>query len=258
MTIGNENDLEKLRVIGRIVAMTLQKMGAALEPGMTTAELDAIGRECLEREGARSAPQLDYKFPGATCISVNEEAAHGIPSSRRIERGDLVNIDVSAERDGYYSDTGASFIVPPVMPEARRLCEDGERAMWEGIRQVRTGQRFSEIGRAIGSFARKNGYSLIRDLASHGVGRSLHEYPQALATWNNPADKRVMREGMVFTIEPFLSLGAWQTVQGGDGWTLYAMPPAPVVQFEHTVVATRRGPVVLTLPDGAPGMGHLA
>lgn len=258
MTIGNENDLEQLRVIGWIVANTLRTMRAALEPGMTTAELDEIGRFCLERHGARSAPQLDYAFPGTTCISVNEEAAHGIPGQRRIARGDLVNIDVSAERNGYYSDTGASFIVPPVMPKIRQLCEDGARATWQGIAQVRSGQRFSEIGHAIGAFAAKRGYSLIRDLASHGVGKSLHEYPDALATWPDPSDKRVMREGMVFTIEPFLSLGAGQTFQGGDGWTLYAMPPAPVVQFEHTVVATRQGPIILTLTEEMSSAGALS
>jgi methionyl aminopeptidase len=139
MTISNEDELEKLCDIGRIVAEVIRDMAATLEPGMTTAELDDIGRELLEQKGARSAPELCYGFPGATCISVNEEIAHGIPGPRRIQAGDLVNIDVSAERDGIFADTGASFAVPPVQPMIERLCRDGRRAMWTGLRQVKAG-----------------------------------------------------------------------------------------------------------------------
>jgi len=251
MTVTSDEDLLKLQAIGRIVARTLQIMGAAIRPGMTTAELDALGRRVLTDSGARSAPELAYDFPGATCISVNEQVAHGIPGSRVIEPGDLVNIDVSAEKDGFFADTGASFPVPPVLPEIERLCRDGRRAMWAGIRQIRTGQPLASIGNAVGAFAKKNGYTLIRNLASHGIGRSLHEEPTEIATWPNPSERRRMTEGMVFTVEPFLSLGAdW--AEGGDDedpWTLYSDPEAPTVQYEHTVVVTRRGPVVLTLAN---------
>jgi methionyl aminopeptidase len=247
MTISNDNDLTRLKEIGRIVANTLEAMGKALEPGMTTSELDQIGRKLLEAAGARPAPELAYAFPGATCISVNEEIAHGIPGARRIERGDLVNIDVSAEKNGFFADTGASFAVPPVTRSIERLCRDGRRAMWTGLRQVGAGKPIAGIGQAIGTFARKNGYSLVRNLASHGVGLSLHEEPTEIATWPDASERRIMSDGLVFTVEPFLSFGAEWAEDGDDPWTLYSSPKAPTVQYEHTVVATRNGPLIVTM-----------
>ncbi|WP_455270723.1 type I methionyl aminopeptidase [Rhizobium herbae] len=248
MTLNNDEDLQRLREIGRICANTIQIMAAALEPGITTAELDAIGRKVLEDAGARSAPELTYNFPGATCISVNEEVAHGIPGPRVIQAGDLVNIDVSAEKNGLFADTGSSFAVPPVKPQIERLCRDGKRAMWVGLNEVKAGKPLAAIGNAIGSFAKKNRYSLITNLASHGVGRSLHEEPTEIATWPDKHEKRRMTDGMVFTIEPFLSLGAQWAEGGDDEWTLYSEPRAPTVQYEHTVIVTRSGPLVVTLP----------
>lgn len=249
MTISNDDELKDLREIGRIVADTLAAMGKALEPGMTTAELDAVGRAFLEREGARSAPELAYDFPGATCISVNEEIAHGIPGPRRIQAGDLVNIDVSAVKDGYFGDTGASFALPPSQSKTEKLCRDGKRALWAGLNQVRAGQPYAKIGQAIGTFAAKNRYTLIQNLASHGVGLSLHEEPTELATWPDPSERRIIREGQVFTVEPFLSLGANWAEASDDPWTLLAEPKALTVQFEHTVIATRNGAIVLTLAE---------
>lgn len=248
MTVSSEEELAALKRIGRIVADTLAIMSKAIEPGMTTLELDQVGRAFLEAAGARPAPELAYGFPGATCISVNEEIAHGIPGSRRIDPGDLVNIDVSAEKDGYFADTGASFAVPPVTRAVQRLCRDGRRAMWTGLRQVGANKPLAGIGRAVGEFAQKNGYSLVRNLASHGVGLSLHEEPTEIATWPDASERRLMSEGLVFTIEPFLSLGAEFAEDGDDNWTLYSQPRALTVQYEHTVVATRNGPLILTLP----------
>lgn len=250
MTITNAEELEGLKAIGRIVADTLQGMARAMEPGMTTRELDAIGREMLEAEGAQSAPEVTYGFPGATCISVGEEIAHGIPGDRVLKAGDLVNIDVSAEKGGFFADTGASFALGEVRPEVARLARDGRRAMELGVAQVRSGRPLAEIGNAVGRFAAKRGYSLIRNLASHGVGRSLHEYPEEIATWPN-RDRRRIHRGLVLTVEPFLSLGGRMAVQDSDGWTLRAAPKALAVQYEHTVVATDRGPLVVTLPGGA-------
>ncbi|MBI1200271.1 MAG: type I methionyl aminopeptidase [Phenylobacterium sp.] len=247
MTIGSEDDLEKLKAAGSLVARTLKAMGEALEPGMTTRELDGIGRRLLEAEGGRSAPELTYGFPGATCISVGPDVAHGIPDDRRIEAGDLVNIDVSAELDGFFGDTGASFAVPPVSARVERLCRDGRRALWAGIRAVRSGGELNAPGRAIEAFARKNGYSLVKNLASHGVGGALHEDPTEIATWTEPRDRRRIHEGLVFTLEPFLSLGGEWVDETGDGWTLRPLGGEPTVQYEHTLVATRNGPMVVTL-----------
>lgn len=246
MTIENDDDLEALKRIGAIVAQTLQAMGKALEPGMTTRELDEIGAKLLEREGARSAPVLAYGFPGATCISVFPDIAHGIPGERVLKAGDLVNIDVSAEKDGYFADTGASFVMPPKAPRFERLARDGKRALWAGVNSVRTGARVGDIGAAVQKFADREGYTLIKNLASHGVGRGLHEEPKEIATWSNPRDRRVINEGLVFTIEPFLSMGSEWAVEGDDEWTLRADTGRPTVQYEHTLVATKRGAVVLT------------
>lgn len=247
MTIENDDQLEKLRAVGALVARTLAAMGKALEPGMTTRELDDFGCGLLEKEGARSAPELTYDFPGATCISVSPDCAHGIPDDTVVKAGDLINIDVSAELDGYFGDTGASFAVPPVRPHIERLCRDGHRAMWAGIRAVKPGRRLNAVGRSIERFARAKGYSLVRNLASHGVGRSLHDEPAEIPTWYEPRDKRTITEGLVFTIEPFLSLGAEWVEERGDGWSLRPPLHQPTVQYEHTLVATRRGPLILTL-----------
>ena len=150
MTVNHEDELEGLKAVGRIVANTLQRMGAAIEPGMTTAELDAIGRQCLDDAEAIPAPEGEYGFPGATCISVNEVVAHGIPGARVIRAGDLVNIDVSASKGGYFSDTGATFRVGNVRPQLDRLCRDGRKAMQIGINQVGAGKPLGGIGQAIG------------------------------------------------------------------------------------------------------------
>lgn len=251
MIVSTDDELQKLKAIGRICADAIKIMSAALQPGITTRELDDIGRKVLEDAGAQSAPEFCYQFPGATCISVNEEVAHGIPGDRVIKPGDLVNIDVSAVKDGFFSDTGASFAVAPVAGKTSRLVRDGKRALWIGLNQVRTGQPMALIGNAIGAFAAKNRYTLIANLASHGIGRSLHEEPGELSTCPDPDEKRIMEEGMVFTIEPFLSQGGVWAEDGNndDRWTLYSEPRALTVQFEHTLVVTRNGPLILTLAD---------
>ena len=249
MTITHQDELDGLKKIGRIVANTMHSMAKAMTPGMTTRELDSIGRELLAREGAVSAPQATYDFPGTTCISVNEEIAHGIPGERRLAEGDLVNIDVSASLNGYFADTGASFALGSVQPALNQLCRDGQRAMQIGISQVGHDKPLAGIGNAIGAFASKRGYTLIRNLASHGVGKALHEAPDEIPTWPTKGDKRRMHKGLVLTVEPFLSQGGrWAASRADDDWTLYSEPAAPVVQYEHTVVATRRGAIIVTLP----------
>ena len=248
MTVGSDDDLERLKAVGRVCALARDAMAAALRPGITTAELDDIGRKILEQHGAQSAPEITYDFPGATCISVNEEIAHGIPGARVIAAGDLVNIDVSAELGGVFADTGASYVVPAADARLIALCRDGKRAMWEGIRAVRSGGELAAIGNAIGAFARKHRYTLIDNLASHGVGDSLHDEPGEIPTWPDRSERRQIPDGLVLTVEPFLSLGGRKAVdRGDDAWTLIAEPAALCVQYEHTIVATKRGAIVVTL-----------
>ena len=247
MTITQQDQLDGLKDIGRIVANTMRAMARAMEPGMTTAELDRIGADHLAAAGALSAPQATYDFPGATCISVNEEIAHGIPGDRILAEVDMVNIDVSAAKNGYFADTGATYRLGHLSPSQEKLRRDGKRAMEIGIARVGAGKPLAGIGQAIGRFAEARGYTLIRNLASHGVGHSLHEYPEEIPTWPSQ-DRRRIDKGLVLTVEPFLSRGGLWAEEGDDGWTLYSEPAAPVVQFEHTVVATDRGAIVVTLP----------
>lgn len=249
MIIASEEQLSKLKAIGRICAIARDAMAEAMRPGMTTRELDAIGEQILSAHGARSAPIVTYDFPGHTCISVNEEIAHGIPGDRVLMDGDLVNIDVSAEKDGVFADTGASHILGKGDKRLEALCRDGKKAMWAGIRAVKAGAPFADIGAEIGKVAKKGGYTLIRNLASHGVGDSLHDEPGEIATWPDKRERRRMEDGLVFTIEPFLSMGGEYAEQlsDGDEWTLTSEPLAPTVQYEHTIVVTPRGALVVTL-----------
>jgi methionyl aminopeptidase len=246
MSIDNEQDVLALMRIGRIVGLTLQHMGAAIRPGMTTAELDDLGARFLVGHGARSAPILTYKFPGYTCISINDEAAHGIPGDRVIQPGDLVNVDVSAELDGYFADTGGSFAVPPVAPERQRLLDTTRRALEAALAVVRAGQPLNVIGKAVESVAHPAGYSILRELGGHGVGRSLHEPPHAVPHYFNPRARQRLTEGMVLTIEPFLTTGAIHVKTDPDGWTLRTVDGSLAAQFEHTIIVTRDQPVLVT------------
>lgn len=248
MSITSEEDLIALRKIGRIVANCLQAMGNALEPGMTTRELDKIGEEYLEFHGARSAPRLTYNFPGTTCISVNEEAAHGIPGSKILRASDLVNIDVSAESGGYFADTGGSFIIPPESDLKKTLCLATKRALNSAMQQACAGRLLNGIGRAIELEARKSKLTVIENLGSHGVGRALHEEPGFIPGYYDPKDKRVLKENQVITIEPFLSTGAREVFETGDGWTLATSKKYLTAQYEHTMVITKGQPLIMTLP----------
>jgi methionyl aminopeptidase len=248
MSIENENDLVSLRKIGRIVALCLQYMGSKLEPGITTLELDQLGKVYLEKHGARSAPQLVYNFPGTTCISVNEEAAHGIPGTKILGAGDLVNIDVSAELDGYFADTGGSFIIPPGSDLKRNLCLATKRALEMALRATRAGQPLNCIGKAIETEALRSKFTVIENLGSHGVGRALHEEPGFIPGYYDPKDQRILKENQVITIEPFLSTGAREVFDSGDGWTLATGKRFLTAQYEHTLVITKGQPLIMTLP----------
>lgn len=246
MTIESERDVECLRRVGGAVSRVLQRMLDALEPGMTTAELDALGARWLAEEGARSAPQITYDFPGATCISINEEAAHGIPGPRVIQPGDVVNVDVSAEMDGYFADTGGTRVVPPTSPLKLRLCHATALALQAAVKTVRAGAKLNGIGAAVEQVARRHRFRIIENLAGHGVGRSLHEAPESILGFHDARDRRVLREGMVIAIEPFLSTHSTAVREAGDGWTLIGAPGNLSAQYEHTVIVTRGAPIVVT------------
>jgi methionyl aminopeptidase len=247
MTISSENDVVGLKRIGRIVSLVLQQMLDAVEPGMRTRELDALGAQWLAQYGARSAPQLTYNFPGATCISINEEAAHGIPGDRIIQAGDVVNIDVSAELDGYFADTGGTCVVPPVTPVKTRLCHATRTALNEALKYARAGEPINRIGAAIESVAKRYQFRIIENLASHGVGRALHEEPAQILGYYDRRERRVLQEGMVITIEPFLSTKSRVVHEASDGWTLKGAPGNLSAQFEHTMIITKSAPLIVTV-----------
>lgn len=245
MTIETQSDLSGLQAIGRVVALTLKEMSAQVRPGITTGELDAIGAALLAEHGARSAPQLTYDYPGATCISLNNQAAHGIPGDRVIQPGDLVNIDVSAELNGFWADTAATVPVPPISRLARRLIAATRQAQQHALDAARAGRPLNAIGRAVEQTARKYGFAVIRDLPGHGVGRSLHEEPTVL-NFYHPRLDQPLTEGLVITIEPFLSTRANRIVEAGDGWTLVTPDGSLCCQFEHTIVVQQDRPLIVT------------
>jgi len=246
MTIETEDDVAGLKRIGSIVSYVLQEMLNAAEPGMTTRELDSLGEKLLDGNGARSAPRITYDFPGATCISINEEAAHGIPGDRVIQPGDVLNVDVSAELGGYFADTGGTKVVPPTNPQKTRLCHATRTALEQAMQQARAGQRINGIGAAIQRTAKAHGFKVIENLASHGVGRALHEAPEHIPGYFDPNDKRILKEGMVITIEPFLSTKTRIVTEAADGWTLLGVRGNLSAQYEHTMIITRGEPIVVT------------
>ena len=247
MTADSEKDVRHLKAAGRVVAAALKKMMKYARPGMTTADLDEIGGAFLKKEGANSAPQTMYQFPGATCISISPVIAHGIPGDRVLKEGDLINIDVSAELDGYYADTGASMVVSRRIPDIDRLLNIARSALNKAVHAARAGQPLNIIGTTIQRMAMQNGLNVIYDLTGHGIGHRLHEQPTEVFNFHNPQDRRILTEGLVLAIEPFLTTGKGHVVEKRDGWSLQTIDRTPAAQFEHTIIVTRNEPIILTI-----------
>jgi methionyl aminopeptidase len=249
MCIISENDYLGVRQAGRVVAAVLAAMRAAIRPGITTLDLDRIAIRRMLELGARSAPFDTYGFPGATCISVNEEAVHGVPDERVLKIGDLVTLDVAVLKDGYVADAAATVPVEPLAcPERRALLACAERALFVGLREARAGQMVNAIGRAVENAVHEHGFTIIPEFCGHGVGASIHEEP-TVPSYFDPVITTRLKEGMVLTVEPIVAAGAPQVELDADGWTLKACDGRPVAHFEHTVIITRGAPLVLT---GAP------
>jgi methionyl aminopeptidase len=247
VTADSAIDIQRLKAIGRICAETLHKMMSQTRAGITTHELDEIGRALLEAEGARSAPQAMYNFPGATCISVSPVIAHGIPNEYVLRQGELIHIDVSAELDGYYADTGASLVVSKRERNLEKLLEANKAVLAKALHSAKAGNLLNGIGRTVQLEARKRGYNVIYDLTGHGIGRKLHEEPTEILNYYNPNDRRILNEGLVLAIEPFLTIGAGRVVEERDHWSLRTSDNTIAAQFEHTIVVTRNEPIVLTI-----------
>ncbi len=246
MIIKSDADLKALKTIGRIVAIVREEMLKGVRPGITTRELDKIGSKVLTSYNARSAPIKDYKFPGFTCISINEELAHGIPGRRVIKSGDIVNIDVSAELDGYYADTGASIVVGRASSEVIAVCKCAERALYKAISEAKAGALIRELGKAVESEARASGLQVVRNLSGHGIGKKLHEKPEYILNYADIWNTDTLREGQVIAIETFITSNASYVVKADDDWTLKTADGSIGAQFEHTVVVTDGEPIILT------------
>ncbi|UXR64816.1 type I methionyl aminopeptidase [Bdellovibrio bacteriovorus] len=250
MIVKTEADLEGLKKIGKIVANCLQYMAGKVEPGMSTKELDNLGGKYLELHGAKSGPMAVYNFPGYNCISLNHEVAHGVPSdTKKIQKGDLINIDVSAELGGYFADNGGSFVVPPGKKADEELLKVTRLALETAIKAVKAGELISVIGYNIEKVAKAHGYTVIENLGSHGVGRSLHEEPKFIASYYDKDDRRKLKEGHVITIEPFVSTGARFVDEEADNWTLVSGKNHRTAQFEHTMVVLKDRALIVTIPD---------
>lgn len=249
MIVKTEQDINGLKEIGKIVAAIRDEMVNKTKPGITTKELDDLAGELFKKYGASSGPKDLYDFPGFTCISVNEAVAHGIPNDRAIVDGDLVNIDVSGSKDGYFADTGVSFVVgdQEKHEDLVKLCEAAKEAFQAGLTKIKPGAKQNGIGKAVFNSAKKNGYTVIKNLTGHGVGRSLHEPPNHILNYFDPWDNDLLKEGMVIAFEPFVSTGDEEVYEKGDGWTFETRNKSYVAQYEHTIIITKNEPIIVTL-----------
>ena len=245
MTIGNEQDLEGIRTAGRVVALTLAAMRAAVEPGITTAVLDDIGARVIRAAGGRSAPQLVYGFPGMNLISVNDEVVHGVPGFRRIERGDVVKLDVTVELDGYIADAAETVLVPPVSGLATRLQRCAGAAFRKGMAAAQVGSPVRLIGAAVERKVRDCGFYVLRELSGHGVGRTIHESP-TIPNYESPFAHERLAEGAVITIEPLITASRTRAFTDVDGWTIRTRDGCLAAHHEHTIIVWREGPEVVT------------
>jgi methionyl aminopeptidase len=229
------------------VAYTLKEMRSYAQPGMTTKQLDNYGAAILSDFGAKSAPFLTYGFPGWTCISVNNEFCHGIPSDNRIlKEGDLVNIDVSAELNGFWSDNGGSFVLGKDVNRHQQLIDASREILHKAIYNIKGGVRISDIGHLIETEAKKRGYKVIKNLTGHGIGKSLHEAPSEIANYRDHSNTTRFKKNSVVAIETFITTTSTYAETLKDGWTLVGNKGGFMAQHEHTIVVTDGTPIVLT------------
>jgi methionyl aminopeptidase len=244
--IKSKEEVAKIRETGHIVATILAELRAAVRPGISTAYLDALAVEAMERYGAKSSSLGYHGYPASICTSVNEEIVHGIPGSRVLEEGDIVAIDFAANYKGWHADSAITVPVGEVAPEVQRLLEVTEDALYRGIDKARAGNRLHDISRAIQQYVESAGFSIVRQYGGHGVGRSMHEDPQVLNYIERGQPNTLLRPGMVIAIEPMVNMGKKETQVLGDDWTVVTVDQSYSAHFEHTVAITEGDPEILT------------
>jgi methionyl aminopeptidase len=247
MSITKESELIGMKKISEVVGTTLKLMREYAKIGMSTKDLDLYGEHILKSYGAKSAPYETYGFPGYTCISVNNVVAHGIPSEKvTLKEGDLINIDVSAELNGFWSDNGGSFIMGMDINNHQPLVDASKNILQKAISKIKGGVRISEIGYLIETEAKKSGFKVIKNLAGHGVGRSLHEKPEDILNYRVKSNRERFKKNTTVAIETFISTNSTVAVELNDGWTLVGNKGGYVTQHEHTILITESYPVILT------------
>jgi methionyl aminopeptidase len=251
MSITREEELIGMQKASEAVAITLREMSKYAKPGISTKELDEYGAQILADLGAKSAPYLTYGFPGWTCISVGKEFCHGIPSSKRIlKEGDLINIDVSAELGGFWSDNGNSFVIGEDLHGHQKLVDASKEILRKTINSIQGGVKIADIGHLMETEAKKRGYKVIKNLGGHGIGRSLHEQPDELLNYKNRFDHRRFKKNSVVAIETFISTTSTYADTLNDGWTMVGNKGGFMAQHEHTIVITDGKPIILTKMNG--------
>ncbi len=253
--IKSAEEIEKMRVAGRLAAEVLEMIAPHVQAGITTDELDAICHDHIVNSQQAIPAPLNYRgFPKSICTSVNQQVCHGIPANKRLKNGDIINIDITVIKDGYHGDTSQMFSIGKPQAHTERLCELTYEALWKGIEQVRPGATLGDIGFSIQDFVERNHCSVVREYCGHGIGRDFHEEPQVVH-YGKRGDGMVLEPGMTFTIEPMVNLGKRNVKVLKDGWTVVTKDGRPSAQYEHTILVTDNGYEILTLrqdenPDG--------
>jgi len=247
ITIKTPEEIEKMRIAGRLAAEVLEMIEPFVKPGVSTDDLDKICHDYIVNEQKAIPAPLNYRgFPKSICTSVNYQVCHGIPGNKRLKKGDIVNIDITVIKDGYHGDTSKMFFIGDPSVLARRLVRVAHEALFAGIEQVRPGARLGDIGHAIQSFVESNHYSVVREYCGHGIGREFHEDPQVLH-YGKPGTGEILQPGMCFTIEPMINAGKRQVKVLRDGWTVVTKDRTLSAQWEHTLLVTDEGHEILTL-----------
>lgn len=255
--IKSEQDIQKMRIAGRLAAEVLDFIGPHVKPGITTGQIDQLCHDYMVNEQGTVPAPLNYSpqgyrpYPKSICTSVNHQVCHGIPGDRALKNGDIVNIDITVIKDGYHGDTSRMFYVGEPSIAARRLCEATYEAMWHGIAKVKAGARLGDIGHAIQVYVERQGYSVVREFCGHGIGRQFHEEPQVLH-YGKPGTLTELQAGMIFTIEPMVNAGRREIKELGDGWTIVTKDHSLSAQWEHTILVTPTGFEIMTHSAGTP------
>lgn len=245
--LKSPQEIECIRWSGRVTALALEEIEKAAQEGITTLELDRIAESFIRRHGGRPAFKGYRGFPRSVTISVNEEVVHGIPGKRRLKSGDIVSIDMGVELGGFVSDAAVTLIIGEAGEKEKKLLKVTQESLARGIQQAREGNRIGDISYNIQSYVEENGFSVVRDLVGHGIGRSMHEEPQ-VPNYGQPGFGALLCAGMVLAIEPMVNMGGAEVKTLQDNWTVVTQDRSPSAHFEHTVAVTKNGPRILTLP----------